>query len=397
MQAGWEWRDIRDTTWDGIMKRAEKGGDELMLRAVPPPGYHLAAKGYHKSGMPIRVPAKYPAEQELMAHVWRLFEELPSLNSIARRLNQEGHLRPKRRSEGGRDWVVPDLRRILANPLYKGVIAFGRRREQARRTGELSDVLDDFTPTEHYVPELAYVSHSTWERLNEKFRRERGRPARAGAMASVHTLSGILRCPRCGDRVVGAGSTGYNCRRSVVGRCEGFRVSDRYAEEQACQILDAVFQKINLPEHYERVLAEQRANDSSERRGALEEELRQLGAQEDRLADAIADGTLGREAARRKGAKIKARRAEVYAELDTLGREQEAYERAIQYVQMARTEGIGRLVQAMPVEARRRFFQAAFASITLDGHGRGRWRTRSIKDYELSDALNTFILQHASA
>jgi hypothetical protein len=30
------------------------------------------------------------------------------------------------------------------------------------------------------------------------------------------------------------------------------------------------------------------------------------------------------------------------------------------------------------------------------GHGRGLWRQRSVKAYELSDPLNTFILQHAS-
>ena len=34
LTAGWEWRDIRDATWDGITRRASKAGDELMLRAV---------------------------------------------------------------------------------------------------------------------------------------------------------------------------------------------------------------------------------------------------------------------------------------------------------------------------------------------------------------------------
>ena len=64
---------------------------------------------------------------------------------------------------------------------------------------------------------------------------------------------------------------------------------------------------------------------------------------------------------------------------------------------MARTEGIGTLVLKMPVEDKRRFFRAAFKTITLDGQGRGTWRKRSVKAYELSDALDTFILLHASA
>jgi hypothetical protein len=51
----------------------------------------------------------------------------------------------------------------------------------------------------------------------------------------------------------------------------------------------------------------------------------------------------------------------------------------------------------MPVEAKRKFFRAAFKTITLDGQGRGTWRKRSVKAYALSDdVLDTFILLHAS-
>ena len=397
LQAGWEWRDIRDTTWDGIMKRAEKPGDELMLRAVPPPGYQLVIKSFRKNGMPVRVPAKDPDEQPLIEELFRLLEELPSLNAVAKRLNREGKWRPRRRAEGGREWVTLDVSRILQNPLYKGVISFGRRREQAHRRGMLSDVLDTFEPTEHYLPELGYVSHSTWERLNDKFRRN-GRPSsQAGSTASCHTLSGILRCPRCGDNVVGAGNTGYNCRRSVVGLCEGFRILDVYAEQQACEILDGIFSKLNVPENFEEAIHLEGAPQPSDGRVVLENELHDLAKQEDRLADAIADGLIEREAAQRKSARIKSRRLEIYAEIEAHGREKEARHRALQYVQMARTEGIGTLVLKMPVEDKRRFFRAAFKTITLDGQGRGTWRKRSVKAYELSDALDTFILLHASA
>jgi hypothetical protein len=104
-----------------------------------------------------------------------------------------------------------------------------------------------------------------------------------------------------------------------------------------------------------------------------------------------------REAALRKSARIKSRRLEIYAEIEELGREREARHRALQYVQMARTEGIGTLVLKMPVEDKRKFFRAAFKTIRLDEHGRGTWRKRSVKGYELSEALDTFILLHASA
>jgi hypothetical protein len=144
------------------------------------------------------------------------------------------------------------------------------------------------------MPELGYVSHSTWERLNDKFRRN-GRPSsHAGSMASCHTLSGILRCPKCGANVVGAGNTGYNCRRSVVGLCEEFRILDVYAEQQACEILDGVFGKLNLAENFEEAIQQERAAQPSRRMSILEDELHDLAKQEDRLADAIADGVIER-------------------------------------------------------------------------------------------------------
>jgi len=64
---------------------------------------------------------------------------------------------------------------------------------------------------------------------------------------------------------------------------------------------------------------------------------------------------------------------------------------------MARTTGIGTLALGMPTEDKRKFFRAAFKSITLDGYGRGLWRQQSVKAYEPSDALDTFILRRASA
>jgi len=103
-----------------------------------------------------------------------------------------------------------------------------------------------------------------------------------------------------------------------------------------------------------------------------------------------------REAAQRNSARIKQRRLAIHAEIETLSHEGEARDAALQYVQMARTTGIGALVLGMPTEDKRKYFRAAFKSITLDGCSRGRWRQRSVKSYELSDPPNTFILQHAS-
>ncbi|MBV8716955.1 MAG: recombinase family protein [Chloroflexi bacterium] len=103
--------------------------------------------GHHRNGVPIRVPRKREDEAELATYVWQLFDEMPSLHSVGRRVNQEGRLRPMRRKLGFRTWDANDLTRMLRNTIYFGALTRGVRREQASRTGELSDVLDEFEPT----------------------------------------------------------------------------------------------------------------------------------------------------------------------------------------------------------------------------------------------------------
>jgi hypothetical protein len=383
MQAGWDWSGIRETTWDGILKRAEKGGDRLMLRAVPMPGYQLKVVGHSKIGVPIRVPEKCPDEQALAEHVCRIAHEMPSANSTCKRLNREGRLRPARRSGGTREWVVPDLLRMLRNPIYKGVLCWGERREQARRRGDLSAVLDNFKPTRHIVPDLAFVTASIWQRVNDKL--APGRPKSAEVKNTDHVLSGVLLCPRCQKPLVGGGRNGYNCRLANLGLCVGFIISDGYAEAQACQIVDDLFARVNLPEHYERVLEEQGPIEHAKRRATLEAELRSLPDQEDALADAVAQRAISESAARRKTHAIESRRVEIEDELEALGQERDAVERATLYASLVRSRGVGRMVLAMPSHDRRRFFRSAFRSLTLDRKGRGRWRTREIVGYELSD------------
>jgi len=74
-----------------------------------------------------------------------------------------------------------------------------------------------------------------------------------------------------------------------------------------------------------------------------------------------------REPAQRKSAKLKNRRLAVYAEIEGLGKGQGTPQRALQYVQMAPTNGIGTHVLGMPAEDNRKFFRAAFKSITWTG------------------------------
>lgn len=166
-----------------------------------------------------------------------------------------------------------------------------------------------------------------------------------------------------------AGETGFNCRLSIHGLCEGFRVLDRYAELQACEILDHVFAAIDVSDLYERVVAERSEVALVTRRKAHKAELLDLDSQEERLIDAVAAGAVAQEPARRKTEAISKRRADIRDELRQMSHSQETHTRALEYVEQARQIGIGRLVANMDIKRRRRFFRGAFKSLTLDGKG----------------------------
>jgi hypothetical protein len=54
--------------------------------------------------------------------------------------------------------------------------------------------------------------------------------------------------------------------------------------------------------------------------------------------------------------------------------EQEARQRALEYVRWRVLKTSERSFLGMPVEDKRKLFMAAVKSITLDGYGRGLWR-----------------------
>jgi hypothetical protein len=54
--------------------------------------------------------------------------------------------------------------------------------------------------------------------------------------------------------------------------------------------------------------------------------------------------------------------------------EQEARQRALEYVRWRVLKTSVRSFLGMPVEDKRKLFMAAVKSITLDGYGRGLWR-----------------------
>jgi DNA invertase Pin-like site-specific DNA recombinase len=125
-------------------------------------------------------PATAPVIQEIFA--WALDV---SLDAIAIRLNERGLPSPR----SGRNWISSTLQRILNNPTYMGLAAFGRHDS----SGKLRDPSTWVT-----IPVPALVDQGTWDAAQEAMaeRRRRRRSRRTGD-DDPYLLREALTCGHC--------------------------------------------------------------------------------------------------------------------------------------------------------------------------------------------------------
>ena len=98
------------------------------------------------------------------------------------------------------------IRAIIENPIYNGKIAFGRR-----KTERVPGTRDKYRPVKQDTFEVhdglheAIIDNDTWNKTQAKRKKQSKKYERVnlGNKRDMHLLSGILRCPKCGDSLYG--------------------------------------------------------------------------------------------------------------------------------------------------------------------------------------------------
>jgi DNA invertase Pin-like site-specific DNA recombinase len=182
--------------------------------------------------------------QQVVALVFRKFEELGTLNALLRYLVRNrvklGVRAREGEAKGELEWRVPNrmtLQNMLKNPVYAGAYAYGRRRVDPRRkkpgrpgTGYVTRP----TPSEewHVLIKDRLPAYISWERYERNTRRLAENRARTNAMgaprAGASLLQGLLVCGRCGRRM----TVRYDKQGRHVYLCE--RLKSDYGG-QSCQ------------------------------------------------------------------------------------------------------------------------------------------------------------------
>lgn len=210
--ADFERSTIKNRTWSGKRKNAEKGRN---------PGY-VYPYGFRKSPT-----GDFEIVEEEAVIVRRMFHDYlkgKSCRMIAFALNSEGAL-----SRHGGMWAIADISRLIRNPIYKGTLVFNRRAwSQKKKLGKV--VFKDrseWIEAEGAAPPI--IDPEIWEQV-QRVRESRpriGRGESARTQSSPYLLSGLAKCAQCGYSWIGyqGGNNGeryYACaaaRSSGPARC----------------------------------------------------------------------------------------------------------------------------------------------------------------------------------
>src|SRR5262249_54836692 len=118
------------------------------------------------------------------------------------------------RTRGGSPWLFPSVIRIINNPVYAGFTTFDEVAYNERLPSQQPRHKQARFKAEHEP----IVSPEVWEKAQQikvdenTIKRERPRQTPTEAFS----LTGILRCPRCGSHMLGKRNTSESRRRYYI-------------------------------------------------------------------------------------------------------------------------------------------------------------------------------------
>ena len=164
-------------------------------------------------------PRKVPVDERLVTNeysyiVKMIFDKYVNeglgIKGVVDYLNKNGIKKPvpkNRQDFQFTDWSTHTIKRILDNPVYTGFVAFGRRKTVQclnEETGEIEYKLkqqDEYISSDEQSHE-AIVSREIFDMAQQKRKSRACKGNKNIGQAPKHLLSGLLKCPQCGSKMV---------------------------------------------------------------------------------------------------------------------------------------------------------------------------------------------------
>jgi len=373
----------------GMMEKARQG--KLM------PTY--ARLGYDWSELNKETGKKAPTaelkvnqrEAEIVRLIFDLYEQ-KSQKQVALYLNESGHRMPCKspgwRRKYGREqrlFVPKDINDIISDPLYTGLVIWGRNCRSRYTKG--------FEAQSHFFPELQLISFEQFNRC-QRIKEQRYRlPGKS--VFSPYMYSGMLRCVYCGGPTVGkrhrerrggeySMQKKYECRGYHTAgstACRGQSIYETVVRRAVMPfLLDVLLDKINL-RHYLEAAARQYDTEKADKEEYLRAEIANTELGMKRLVDAIADGAIITEQAKTKNMELLEQKERAQRRLEAIQHRQEMREEIVEALKLLNKDLEG-VLNAMPDEVHSQLVRMVFRSFSVEASGFGWERQAEIKAYE---------------
>lgn len=171
--------------------------------------------------------AIHPEEAEIVRRIFSLYNEQGlGCRTISRILNRDGS-----KTKHGSEWNSGGVRKVLVNPIYKGLLINHKYEIEDFLTGRQVPIPPDRQYL-HQRPEWAIVSPEVFRKTQEIMASRRvkyapGETFREGRYSSKHVFSTLIRCAHCGRSFTRKTYTYANTR--VYWRCS---TNDQYTAER---------------------------------------------------------------------------------------------------------------------------------------------------------------------
>lgn len=257
--------------------------------------------------------------------------ENKSLTHTSRYLNGLGY-----KTRAGVDWSPTAVWIIVSSPFYAGIYRYNRYKGTENRTENPSD--EWILVPDHHPAIFTLEEHEAMLRILEENSRNKNSVGKQCLRENIHIFSGIAFCGKCGSKMVstpgrlhadGYRASNYSCpKRRKTHECDNPTISDTVLGEfiinYVLNMLNAKkeFSKIKTPEELEKRLLQGSTFSSVSR-------IEQNGLNEfyNLLSRYGSDSSFKITSARKK------KRAAVDPEIESLRREKEKQERALQRLQ----------------------------------------------------------------
>lgn len=172
----------------------------IYLGNYAPYGYKMIDSDlYSKIGKQRKIPIIYEEEAEIIRQIYELIAiKEYGTDKVAIYLNRKGI---KRRKENCL-WDSNIILEIVRNPIYKGYVSFGKRRQN--RDGNIRKSKDTWIIADKQNPDIIIVSEELWQTANELIDSRSRKGSRL-----LRLLSGYTRCGYCNNHIVPKGRTKY--------------------------------------------------------------------------------------------------------------------------------------------------------------------------------------------